>query len=93
MASVVVRLHWNALLRMRERGATEQEVVDTVLRGERVAARAGRVAFRRRIASPGEWRGRPFRTKHVVVHAVRDGDGWLAITILVDYVRRRERRR
>ncbi len=42
-----VRFHPHAVDRLRERGATEDEVRLTVLAGESFAARFGRTGFRR----------------------------------------------
>ena len=46
-ARVSVRLHPHARQRCAERGVSEDEVVATVLYGERVPARYGRTGFRR----------------------------------------------
>ncbi len=79
-----VRVHPHALERMRERGATESEVVAAVLDGERFPAKFGRMGFRRNFLFDGTWRGKLYKTKQVEAYAVRD-DGWLVITVLVKY--------
>ena len=81
---VKVRLHPHALERLAERGATEDEVIATVLDGERVPAKFGRTGFRRNFAFDSEWRGRHYGTKQVTVHAVPE-DGWLVITVIARY--------
>ncbi len=53
-----VRLHPHARDRLAERGATEDEVIATVLEGERFPAKFGRTGFRRNFAIGGEWMGR-----------------------------------
>lgn len=79
-----VRLHPHAVTRMAERGATEAEVIATVLDGERFAAKFGRVGFRRDFSFDGEWLGRYYATKQVEAYAVQ-ARGWLVITVIVRY--------
>lgn len=80
-----VSLHPYARERFSERGATEEEVVSTVLEGEQFEAKFGRTGFRRNFGFGGEWRGKRYDTKQVEVFAVREGGGWLAITVLTKY--------
>lgn len=80
-----VRLHPHAADRSRERGASLQEVVATVRRGERFPARLGRTGFRRNFRFGGVWRGRTYATKQVELFAVPEHGGWLVITVLVRY--------
>jgi hypothetical protein len=47
---VTVRLHPHCLDRLIERGATEEEVINTVLDGESFPAKYGRTGFRRNFA-------------------------------------------
>jgi len=79
-----VRLHPHAVDRAAERGATEQEVVQTVQCGERFPAGHGRTGFRRNFAFNGQWRGREYATKQVEAYAVRE-DGWLVITVIARF--------
>ena len=79
-----IRLHPHARARLKERGATEQEIVATVEGGERIAARFGRVAFRRNFAYNASWQGRSYATKQVEAIAVEE-EGWLVITAIVRY--------
>jgi hypothetical protein len=81
-----VRLHPHAVERMRERGATAEEVQRTVARGERFPARFGRTGFRRNFPVPGAWRGRSFRTKQIEAYAVEEEGDWLVITVIVRYI-------
>lgn len=80
-----VSLHQHALGRLQERGADEAEVVATVLQGETFPAKFGRQGFRRSFASGALWRGKHYATKQVEAYAVREGDGWLVITVIVKY--------
>ncbi len=79
-----VRLHPHALARLRERGASEEEVRLTVEGGGRFPAKLGRTRFRRNFPFGGTWRGRTYSRKQVEVFAVPD-DGWLVITVIVRY--------
>jgi hypothetical protein len=79
-----VRLHSHAKERGAERGATEGEIIATVLEGERFPAKYGRTGFRRNFPFEAEWRGQSYRTKQVEAYAVEE-DGWLVITVTVKY--------
>lgn len=70
---------------MAERGATEEEVLATLSGGESFPAKFDRQGFRRNFDKTGVWRGRPYATKQVEVIAVREGAGWLVITVVVRY--------
>lgn len=80
-----VRFHPHAQERMRERGATEDEVRATVEQGEQFPARFGRTGFRRNFPFDNEWRGRYYRTKQVEAYAVREGTYWLVVTVVTRY--------
>lgn len=82
---MTVRLHPHAAARIVERGATEEEVLATVERGEQFPARVGRVGFRRNFVYGGTWRGRYYGNKQVEAIAVREQDGWLVITVVVRF--------
>ncbi|MDE0220642.1 MAG: hypothetical protein OXJ90_15355 [Spirochaetaceae bacterium] len=70
---------------MIERGASEDEVVATVLQGERFPAKHGRVGFRRNYAFGGVWRGRTYATKQVEAFAVQDDRDWTVITVITKF--------
>jgi len=75
---------------MHQRGVSEQEVLDTVVRGSLIPARKGRVGFRHTCRASGMWRGRPYRRKQIIAYAAPETNGWLAITVIVKYLRREE---
>jgi hypothetical protein len=83
--SVTVRLHPHAAARAAERGATEAEVRATVEAGEQFPAKFGRLGFRRNFAFGTVWRGRSYATKQVEAYAVREGNDWTVITVIVRY--------
>jgi len=83
-----VRLHPHAQERLRDRGATEPEVIATVQQGERIPAKYGRLGFRRNFAYNGQWRGRWYASKQVEAFAVQEPDppdSWLVITVIVRF--------
>ena len=79
-----VRLHPHAKDRLAERGASESEIIATVLKGERFAAKYGRIGFRRNFSFGAEWHGQVYGTKQIEAFAVKE-DGWLVITVIVKY--------
>ena len=80
-----VRLHPHAKERMPERGVTEVEVTATVREDERFSAKFGRTGFRRNFAFDGDWHGRRYATKQVEAFGVKEGGGWLVITVIARY--------
>ena len=69
---------------MQERGATEEEVIATIERGERFAAKHGRIGFRCNFPFESEWKNRQHSTKQVEAYAVEE-DGWLVITVIAKF--------
>ena len=75
---------------MRERGATEQEVLETIGSGERFAAKRGRIGFRQCFFTPTRRRARWYEGKEIVAYTETLSDGWLVITVIVKYLDRKE---
>jgi hypothetical protein len=73
-----VRLHPHTLSRMRERRATESEVLATIESGERFAAPFGRTGFRKRFRAT---RGRGPRELSALAES--HDDAWLVVTVVV----------
>jgi hypothetical protein len=82
---MAVRFHPHAQERMAERGASEQEVLAAVGKGERFEAKFGRTGFRRNFAFEKQWQGKRYKTKQVEAYAVRQGKDWLVITVIARY--------
>lgn len=80
-----VKLHPHALARLMERGATEEEVIETVHDGERFLAKHGRTGFRRNFSFDGKWQGKIYKTKQIESYAVKEEDVWLVITVIVKF--------
>ena len=82
---MAVTLHPHAQARLSERGATYDEVIETVERGNTIPAKFGRTGFRRDFAGPHLWRGNRFDTKRVEAYAVFEDGRWLVITVIVKF--------
>jgi hypothetical protein len=80
-----IDLHPHARQRLLERGASEQEVIDTVAKGETFPAKFGRTGFRLNLQFDGSWRGKDYSTKQIEAYAVEEQDRWLVITVIVKY--------
>ena len=80
-----VRFHPHARDRLAERGATEEEVIATVLQGETFPARFGRTGFRRNFPFDSLWQNRHYATKQVEAYAVQEDEEWLVITVVTRY--------
>jgi hypothetical protein len=80
-----MKFHTHAVIRMIERGASEEEVTAAVSEGERFAAKFGRQGFRRNFAFGGLWRGRHYHMKQVEAFAIREDNDWLVISVIVKY--------
>ena len=80
-----IRIHPHAKARAVERGATEAEVVATVEEGELFPAKYGRTGFRRNFPFNGIWRGKKFSVKQVEAYAVKEGNGWMIVTVITRY--------
>jgi len=82
---MIVRIHPHARLRLIERGATEDEVVETVLLGEAFPAKFERSGFRRNFEYNSEWRSHTYANKQVEAICVPENDDWLVITVMVKF--------
>ncbi len=70
---------------MEERGAKEEEVLESVEHGEQFPAKFGRTGFRRNFAFGAKWREKEYATKQIEAIAVREGDDWLVLTVITRY--------
>lgn len=82
---MAIRFHPHARERMKERGASQDEVKATIEKGEQFQAKFGRTGFRRNFRFNGNWSGRSYSTKQVEVYAVAEGSDWLVITVITRY--------
>ena len=80
-----VRIHPHTQERMGERGASEDEITEAIMEGEKFPAKFGRTGFRRNYVFDREWKGRRYLIKQLEVFAVEEKGGWLAVTVIVKY--------
>jgi hypothetical protein len=80
-----MKLHPHAAARMRERGASEEEIAAALREGEQFSAKLGRTGFRRNFSFDGVRHGHRYYMKQVEVFAIWEDDDWLVITIVVKY--------
>jgi hypothetical protein len=72
---------------MTRRGATEQEVVDTIRTSSWSATELDRQDCRKEFAFGGEWNGRVYARKQVRPVFVEEPDAVVVVTVYVYYVR------
>lgn len=82
---MAIIIHKHAKERLYERGATEEEVIKTVKRGERFPAKFGRIGFRRNFPFNNIWRGKRYKTKQVETICVKEDKNLIIITVMVKY--------
>lgn len=80
-----ILFHPHALDRMKERGASEDEVISTIEQGESFAAKYGRTAFRRNFVFDSQWMGRQYNIKQVEAYAVKENNDWPVLTGITKY--------
>jgi hypothetical protein len=80
-----IKLHPHAVQRLKERGATRDEILYTVRHGQSSAAKFGRTKFTHGFAYNRKWLGKSYRNKRLEVIAVEDGEDWLVITVVVKF--------
>ena len=80
-----VRLHAHAPEPVLERGAAEAEVVASVAGGETFPAKYGRFGFRRNFRFQGQRRGKSYTIKQIEAYAVREGEDWLVVSVVVEF--------
>ena len=70
---MAIRIHPHAKERMKERGATEDEVVATIEKGECFPAKFGRTGFRRNFSFEDRRRGTPSRLRFTPFERITSG--------------------
>ena len=71
--------------RMLERGATEQEIIQTIEIGEPFPAKFGRTGYRLNIQRNTEWRGHVYGVKQLEAYTVKENDAVVVVTVIVKY--------
>ena len=79
----------HARVRMKERGALEENVLAAVRFGEREPARDGRILCRLTLEFNQEWDGKYYGAQQVAPIVVEDEDEIVVVTVLTFYIRER----
>jgi hypothetical protein len=82
---MTIQIHPHATERMKERGATEKEIIKTVEKGERFPAKFGRTGFRHNFPFTGQWRGKEYNTKQIEVYGLQEKGDWVIVTVITRY--------
>jgi len=80
-----IKMHPHARERMQERGATVDEVLKTITKGEWFRAKFGRSGFRMKLFYDDFWKGQYYHTKQLEVYGVEEGEDFIVITVIVKY--------
>ena len=72
-------------IKMRDRGATENEVIRAIEEGSSEPARKGRLLFRKNFAFNSNWRGKTYSIKQVAPVVKKEKDKFVIITVYVYY--------
>jgi len=71
---------------MKARGASEEEVNQTIAEGERFPAKHGRHGFRLKFQREVRWRGKHFNGKQIEAYVVVENGATIVITVIVKYL-------
>ena len=82
---MAIKIHPHAKARMAERGASEEEVLQTVERGERFPAKYNRTGFRHNFSFNAHWRGTMYHTKQIEAYALQENDNWIILTVITKF--------
>jgi hypothetical protein len=85
VAEKPIVLSQHAVDQMPSRGTTPTEVEEAIRGGEAVAAKGGRMAYRKNFPFRRQWKGRYYETKQVLPIVVEEPDSLVVITVYVFY--------
>ena len=80
-----IRLSQHCRLKMRDRGATEEEILQAIREARWGPADSGRMDCRKDFAFGREWKGRYYATKQVRPIFVEEPEEILVVTVYVYY--------
>jgi len=83
MPAIIFTRH--AKQKMRERGASIDEVKETINHGEHFSAKHNRVAYRKNFQYNSKWGGNFYHIKQIVLIAKKDNEKILVITVYTFY--------
>ena len=75
----------HAKQKMRERGATLDEVKETVLHGEHFPAKHSRTSFRKNFQYDSKWSGNFYHIKQVLAVTKKENQTTIVITVYTFY--------
>ena len=78
-------IHPHAGQRAKERGATIEEIKETVAAGEEFPAKYDRTGFRKNFSFDNLWNGKHYSTEQIECYCVKENNHWLVITVLVKF--------
>ena len=81
----MIKFHPHAKERLAERGATIEEIIQTVEQGEVFPVKFNRTGFRKNFSYNNIWNKKYYTTKQIEVFAVQEGDNWLVITVITKF--------
>ena len=70
---------------MAERGASEDQVIETIRTGEAVPAKKGRQGFRKNLQYNRLWGGRTYAIKQVLVIVAEESNALIVVTVYTFY--------
>ncbi len=83
MHSIIFSDH--SKVQMIERGATSQEVIDTILKGEGSPAKHGRFSYRKNFQYNDKWGGKFYHIKQVMPIVKKETHNIIVITVYTFY--------
>jgi len=81
----LVRFSRHALQQMVERGATQDDVLETVRSGEQVPAKHGRVGYRKNFQYQRLWGGQYYAVKQVLAVVAEEPETLVVVTVYTFY--------
>lgn len=81
----------HALARMRERGATEDDVREAIRIGKRESAQRGLFLYRMNIEFKREWDGRYFAVQQIAPVVAEEADRFVVVTVYTFFFREGEK--
>jgi len=80
-----IQFSHHARQQMAERGASEDEVVETIHTGERIPAKQDRQSYRKNFQYNDLWGGRKYAIKQLLAIVAEETDTLIVITVITFY--------
>ena len=82
---MTTKIHPHAKARIEERGATEDEAIMTIEKGESFPAKFNRTGFRHNFPFNSIRKGKTYNTKQVEAYAIKENDDWIILTVITKF--------